>query len=175
MRILLCVVAVVGLSACTGMEITTPPVQVTPKNPRAASGDDVFAANRAAGQNVPIYKGSDLVPVRAYKSDDRGRNEVAGATCQIQSQPYSATLATPAYLQVPNYGRYSPPITAQCTLDDAEGGKTVQVFNETKEERRRSGQLALGLIGLAIAEGINAGSDTTNDDFAYPQIEVDLK
>jgi hypothetical protein len=45
------------LRACATAEISTPPVMITPNDPAAAVGIDVYARDRSRGNSVPRFRG----------------------------------------------------------------------------------------------------------------------
>ncbi len=173
MRITALILALTGLSACTGMEITQPPVDVVARNPGSAAGLDVYAKARAQGQQVPRYRGENFVPVRSYtKAGSNGRTEVAGANCAISNALYTAKVTTPVMIQVPNYGPQSPAINAQCSLGGASGTSSAAVYNESSVRRQNAGA-ANGILGAVIAIGVDAAlTNPEKDTFLYRQLDV---
>ncbi|OUS04101.1 hypothetical protein A9Q96_14135 [Rhodobacterales bacterium 52_120_T64] len=170
------VATAVALAACTPMEVTTPPIMVTPTVASKAVGIDVYAVDRARGNPVPSFRGQKTVPVRANgKLTGGGFGELSGVPCTADAGVYSASFLTPANLNVPDYGPSSPSIFVRCVLDDRSGSVTVDAVNFTAQQRQSSA-IGTGILGAIIIGAVAASKrDDQNDDFKYPPIAVSIK
>lgn len=164
------------ISGCVGAEITSPPVMVTPKNPRGAVGIDVYAGDRARGNPVPRFRGQKTVQVRTNgKSADSSFGELSGIKCNVDAGVYQATVITPANLIVPDYGPSSPAIFVRCVNGTVSGSSTVNAYNASNAQRQASAAGG-GILGAIIVGAVAASAmDDSKDDFQYPQITVQLK
>lgn len=176
------------LTACApGMEITQQPVRVSPKNPEQAFGLDVFAAARQRGDPAPAYRGERLVTVRSELNDNRnGRVEFSGARCQIISTMFTAEITTPVQIIVPDYGRASPVITAECRAKDLRATESISVFNASQRARDRAYDpyfyggygrpYGYGGRGGGFGVGISVNlSSSANDTYEYPTLRVRMR
>ena len=160
------------LASCTQMDITQPPITVTPTDARAAVGIDVYGKSRAAGNPVPRFRGQETVQVRTNGSrEGEGFGEISGATCNLDSGLYKAAFVTPANIVVPDYGPDSPAIFVTCTAPDGRTKSvTMQAVNQTMQARNGSAAGA-GLLGALIIGAVNeARRDNETDDFGYNPI-----
>lgn len=177
--------AALGLAACAQIDITTPPVPVTPNKPASAAGVDVYAGSRRAGNPVPEFRGQTTVEVRSYMSGGGpGQTEVAGAVCQIDGTAFNATVRTPAIIVVPDYGPHSPTLFASCKLGPLSGTKTIRPYNESRRQRNNSyGTVGLGIghgfdhgIGVGIGLGLVATLGPRGQDrWEYPELATSLR
>lgn len=137
----------------TGMPVTSPPV------------DPVFkpaSRNVAANATQPAY-------VRTYTRSSKGRSEVAGIPCTLDSPYFQAKVVTPAVVRLPSYANSTPPVTVRCEMDGKALSKTTKPYNKTVQDRTSS--LGGGLLGLAIA---SAATNNANAVYAYPPLEVEF-
>ncbi|WP_102108593.1 hypothetical protein [Oceaniglobus roseus] len=165
------------LAACEVADVTTPPVNITPKVPGDAVGLDVYARPRARGNPVPRFRGQETVTVRTRGTGAQGGStEITGLACQLDSGIYTARFQTPANVIVPNYGPNSPALFIRCTHPDGRSGSsTVTVYNATAEQRSQNAAGG-GLLGAVIVGAINAArTDPERDEFKYRNATVSVK
>ncbi len=171
------------LTACTGMEITQPPVRASLANPAGAQGLDVYAASRARGQSVPEFKGETLVTIRSFlDTEGPGTTEFAGARCRVFSSLYSAEITTPAEVVVPNFGKGSPVVTAECRANGRSATRSAAIVNESQRRRdeARSGVgIGFGFGTGHYSDGAHVGigftfdlSNPKDDVYEYPGLNV---
>ncbi len=167
--------ALVLLAACEQAQITTPPILVTPKDPAAAVGIDVYARDRSRGNPVPRFRGQETVQVRAFGNlNGDGRAEITGASCTLDSGLYTARFSTPANIGVPDYGPDSPSVFVRCEANGLSGSVTVDAFNLTAQQRS-SNAIGTGLLGAIIIGAVAAANtDPALDEFSYPAVSVQL-
>ncbi|WP_342078109.1 hypothetical protein [Yoonia sp. SS1-5] len=149
------------MAACATTDAVQQPVNVTPKNAETAVGLDVFAAQRAAGNSAPRYRGDitiDVVSLRETLGAESGVPTTAD--CTLDSGLYTASFATPAKVVVPNYGRVSPAIFVQCKSGSQSGNVTQRPRNVTAGE---------------TADTAPTRPDQSGDVFNYGTIVVTLK
>ena len=175
MKRLLMGLPLLTLMACAGAEITTPPVNIVPKDPRAAVGLDVYGRARAAGNPVPRFRGQDTVQVRTWGQGEKGRSELSGVPCILDSGVYTAKFSTPANVVVPDYGPNSPALFVRCETETQSGSATVNTVNVTNQQRQ-AGAAGTGVLGAIIIGAVAAAqTNPDKDDFDYPMITVNLK
>ena len=167
--------AVSVVAACVAAEVTTPSVMVIPKVPSSAVGIDVYARDRARGNPVPEFRGQETVSVRAMGSNSEGvYGELSGVPCSIDAGVYTAPIATPANIIVPDYGPSSPAIFVRCILGDKSGSATVSAYNATNQQRQSSAY-GTGILGAIIIGAVAASQrDDSIDDFKYLPIIIQL-
>lgn len=163
------------LCACAQAEITAPPIMVTPTNASGAVGLDVYARDRSQGNPVPRFRGQNTVQVRTFGSvDGSGYGEISGATCELDSGLYRASIVTPANVAVPNYGPDSPSIFVRCIANDLSGSVTVNAVNFTAQQRSNSA-IGTGILGAIVIGAVAAANnDPENDQWGYPQLSVQI-
>lgn len=182
---LLILLVLTHLAACTtGMEISTPPVRVSPKNPNQAYGLDVFAASRQRGDPAPEYRGEKLVTIRTrLNAEGPGTVEFSGARCRISSSMFTAEVTTPAQIVVPDYGRSSPVITAECRARDRKATKSISVYNASQRRRDQAydpffyGGYGYPRYGYGGGFGYGVGisfsfANSENDIYKYPTLKI---
>lgn len=164
------------LLGCAPVDISTPPVMITPKIASNASGIDVYARERANGNPVPLFRGQKTVQIRAMgATESAGFAELSGVPCDIDSGVYYAKISTPANLIVPDYGASSPAIFVRCTYNGKMGSATVNAFNKTNADLQGSAA-GTGLLGAIIIGAVAANKRNDSvDDFQYPPITVQVK
>lgn len=161
------------MTACTTVDITQPPIPVTPTNRAAAIGLDVYGRDRARGGSVPRFRGQEFIEIRTF-GNSNGYGEMPGADCTVDSGLYSAAFVSPANVVVPDYGPDSPSIFVQCTLDGKTSSVTANVVNLTNQQRSQSAAGA-GLLGALVIGAINeAQRNNETDDFGYNPIRINL-
>ncbi len=169
------VVCILGLSACSSAEITTPPIVIKPNTPRNAVGVDVYAQQRAQGNPVPRFRGQETVQIRTRGKGEKGQTELTGVPCTLDSGVYKASFNTPANVVVPDYGPNSPALFVRCETGDQSGSATVNAYNFTSAQRHQSAA-GTGVLGAIIIGAVAAAStDNEKDEFKYPPITVTLK
>lgn len=175
-KITLAIVAGLLVTACSQAEITTPPVQIIPKNAANAVGLDVYAGPRQRGNPVPAFRGQETLPIRTSGiGSDGSRKELSGVACTLDAGVYTANFTTPANVIVPDYGPNSPAIFVRCTHEDQSGSSTVSAFNATTQQRM-NGATGGGILGVIIVGAVTAANvDNDKDEFKYPPIVVQLK
>ncbi len=100
--------------------------------------------------------------VRAFVVDAAGRRrEVIAAQCDVSSELYSARLATPARLVVPNLGSRSPPLAFECRASGLRGEAESAVATHWRAHPFGYG-----------AYGWEGPSHPVSD---YPDVAVDLR
>lgn len=163
------------LSACATIDISQPPIAVTPADRAAAVGLDMYGRDRARGATVPRFRGQETVEVRTFGNrNGDGYGEIANASCNLDSGLYKATFLTPANIVVPDYGPNSPAIFVQCTVGERTSSVTVNAVNLTSQQRSQSAAGA-GLLGALIIGAVNeAKRDNETDDFGYNPIRVNF-
>jgi hypothetical protein len=87
-----------------------------------ATGVPVERSVVVSGARFEAVRGEADLLVRSYVADEAGeRREVLGATCDVRSSLYEATLVTPSRLVVPNFGPQSPELSFACRAGELAG------------------------------------------------------
>lgn len=172
---------VAAVSGCTQPGMPLSDVVVLRASADPNSSTDIYAERRAAGEQVPAQRGTQIMEVRTYspRINDFGNEvageELAGAVCDVALEEFGATVRTPGAVHVPLYGYRTAPMTLTCRLAGCEDCTVIaEPYNKTIADRRESastaaaaGGLVGALVGVMIVEAINAASDETNDEFLY--------
>lgn len=175
-RLLAPVLAAVFLTAC---QTTAPIRQVTtavPTDPNVV-GNDVLAARRAAGEDVPTLRGTNLLTIRTYhhvlqKGGRLKKEELIAATCNIQSDGFTGEVQTPGQIRVPDYGYASRIVTVRCNKEGyKEGFASVRAIDVDKTGRMNAAAGG-GVIGIVAMGVINAVDDNKNNKFEYAPASV---
>jgi len=177
LRALLAVLVIGLLAGCAapGLEVARV-TEIRPTN--RASGLDVYAERRRAGDKVPDFAGDQLVDVRTYRTQedsDLAGDEFAGAKCSVKTRDYAADVMTPARIRVPLYRLQSSPLSVSCEHAGYQPRSVVvEVYNKTKQERYAASS-GSGLAGLIVMAAINELSDETTHTFAYRPARVVMR
>lgn len=170
------VATTVFLVACQTAQPIRQVTTAVPTDPNVVGGD-VLAARRAAGEDVPALRGSNLLTIRTFhhaiqKGGKYKKGELVGATCAIESDGFKGQVQTPGQIRVPDYGYASRLVTIRCEMEGYKQGFTsVQAIDVDKAARLNSGAGG-GLIGVVAMGVINAVDDEKNNKFEYPQASV---
>lgn len=81
------------------------------------------------------------VTVRSFLKTNGRKAEISVRDCTLLGQGYKVNFATPAKINVPNYGRNMPKPRVNCTLDGKTKSVTAGRTNETE------GEIFVGIIG----------------------------
>ncbi len=165
------------LSGCgKTLPISGLPIKVTPTDIAGGKGLDVYAHLRAENPDIPKLKGQSVLVVRAYDgSDPQKFNVEVVAQCSVSAEElYTAEVTTPAELIVPNYGEYSPIVSARCTHKGLSGQKSIDVYNVTSK-RIGDSNPGVGLLGAIFTSVVLAARSTKDDVFEYRPLEVTMK
>ncbi len=178
MRNFLLVFLVSILSGCAKTYLPVNNVVTVNSTFPGASGLDVYAGKRANGEDVPAYRGDQLVEVRSFvKRFDKGAKrkktvEFTGAKCELTGTGFKAAFTTPSKVRLPIYGNESSELAIRCI---SEGRDPVLVtrraYNKTKTDRLNHSASA-GLLGVVAMGTINAMSNDKKHVFLYPPIWV---
>jgi hypothetical protein len=167
--------AAIALSACAKpMEVSS----ITEiKSTTGSRSIDVLEPKRIAGQaGVPEFAGDQIVEVRTFAfKDGEGRQEVAGATCQLSTSDYTAQLVTPAKVRVPLYRVQSAELAVSCEKPGyARKLTTVSAFDEVRAKRLGS-STGGGVLGVLVVSAVDGMSDNTKNNWKYPPVTVELE
>ena len=168
--------ATLFLSACQ----TTAPIQqvttVVPTDPTIV-GNDVLAAQRAAGEDVPILRGTNLLTIRTYhhaiqKGGKLKKSELIGASCNIESDGFTGEVKTPGQIRVPDYGYASRLVIVRCNQEGYKEGFTNVRAIDVDKTGRMNAAAGGGVIGIVAMGVINAVDDKKNNKFEYHNASV---
>lgn len=175
-RSLILIVSAAFLTAC---QTTAPIQQVTtavPTDPNVV-GNDVLAARRVAGEDVPTLRGTNLLTIRTYhhtlqKGGKLKKEELIGASCRIKSDGFTGQVKTPGQIRVPDYGYASRLVTVQCDKEGYKTGFTNARAIDVDKTARMNSAAGGGVIGIVAMGVINAVDDKKNNKFEYRPASV---
>jgi len=177
LRTLLAVLMIGLLAGCAtpGLEVARV-TEVRPTN--RATGLDVYAERRRAGDKVPDFSGDQIVDVRTYKAQedsDFAGEEFAGARCSVKARDYATEVITPARIRVPIYRQQSSALSVSCEHAGYQPRSAVlEVYNKTKQQNYASAS-GSGLVGLLVVAALTELSDENTHTFAYPPARVVMR
>lgn len=149
--------AVVILAGCT------PPLAMT---------EGPVTARAVAVPGIPTV-GSEIIEIRTRV----GRDEVAGAICEVRSAFHIATLTSPGTVAIPEYGRASPDLVVTCTQGVLRGVATSEI-EDTRDADERSA-VSLRTDGKDVGLGLRLVLPLTRPDpakiYDYPDVTVQLR
>lgn len=172
----LTVLALLALAGCNTTQPIAMSVSAVPTDPSVTNGD-VLAQRRAAGEDIPSLRGTEVVTIRTFryvKGDNGGpkREELTGVSCALTGEGYAAQVTTPGQVRVPDYGYATRPVEVQCNAEGYKPGiGNIKPFDGTKAARVNAGSGAglVGVIGMGI---INAADSDKDNDFVYPPVNI---
>jgi hypothetical protein len=175
MRRLIIVAAVLAVAGCAKPLEVSSITEIQP--PPGATGVDVYASRRAAGEKVPDFAGDQIVEVRTYKANDGGGtgDEIGGAQCKVSARDFSADATSPAKVRVPVYRAQSSPLAVKCEMPGYRP-KLIEVgaYDVTNASRLQAGSGA-GAVGILFMAAVNAASDQSTHDFSYPVAKLAME
>lgn len=108
----------------------------------------------------PVYtpqgqqlKANQISPydVRVFSRKGVNATEVTGATCDVTSIYYKATVTTPGFVNIPSFAEQTPPVTVTCTYDGRRKSVDRAPQNVTMNDRTSTAQNYFGLAGALVA------------------------
>lgn len=145
--------AAILLSACAERApIASAPVSVTPTG------------------NPPLRGVIGFEPTEVRTRKDK--KEVTGVSCDIQGVGYTASVVTPALINLPDQKANSQPVTTTCTLDGEMRSTVSQPYSKTSASNRSSAAANGGMLGAAVSGFVEGVRDKSNDDWGYYNIQV---
>jgi hypothetical protein len=159
---LLTTAALFGLAACTGVQITTPPVPYTASKELGARGSSSFT-------------------VSTYRRVQGEREQIKGVPCSFAGDGFSSSFESPAVVLSPNMQGRTSVASVTCTLDGVSKTKTIEPFNETISQinqSMRAGGIAGGLVGVLVGGAVAAvqadSRDPAQDVYGYRDVAIDF-
>lgn len=163
---LLAAAALVALSACTEVQIDTPPVPYTATKDLDALGSSSFT-------------------VSTYKRVDGAREQIKGLPCSFEGDGFSSTFTSPAVLLSPNMQARTSVATITCTYEGVTKTKTIKPYNETIDQINQTmrpvgiaGGVVSGVFGLLVGGAVAAvqaeARDPTQDVHGYHDVAIDF-
>jgi len=176
-KLIVLAAAALFLTGCVAppIPITSPSVTVTPTDIDNAVGLDVYAKQRESNADLPKFRGTTSIEVRAYEAvPDRQRKEVAGVSCQIDGAgQYFAEIITPQVVNVPNYGVHSAVVRASCKTDTLIGHGNAEAYNVRTAQIQQASASA-GILGLLAGAAFAAATSDEEDPYLYRPLLVNL-
>ncbi|WP_299827028.1 hypothetical protein [uncultured Roseobacter sp.] len=152
-----------SLTACTApWGGWGPPIPVQPKL-AGAKGLDVYASQPA--EIRPRLRGRRATQILVWLNG----KSYYDADCQISNDAFELRFPSFTVLELPDYGRASPPATVSCRAGDLRGQTELAVVNISSEIRqRRSGQSALPGAPMVTVNIPLGRDDRPGDIWGYP-------
>lgn len=154
--------ALLGLTACTSVQVETQPVAYTATKTLNAHGSSSFT-------------------VATYRKANGKRALVKGVPCTFEGDGFKSSFTTPANVISPNLQGRMPVASVTCTLDGVSKSKTIEPYNETTTDTTNSmmaagaaGGLIGVMIGGAIAAAQNEARDKAQDVYGYPDVTIEF-
>jgi hypothetical protein len=126
----------------------------------------------AAGKKLPLETGTTTRIGFANTDLNDPNPPMTEADCRLKSVAFTGSIKAPAKLNLPSFGRATPPLTITCTDGDDTVTKTVEVANLTqiKAQQDAAGQMLWGggLLGAAVLAGMSSERDKSQDNYGYP-------
>jgi hypothetical protein len=100
------------------------------------------------------------------------------STCDLKSETFNAKIKLGDKVNLPSYGRQTPPMTVTCELNGKTLSKTVKAVNLTERsyQNEATGHMLIGfgLLGAMVTAGQASNRDKSKDIFGYPQ-QIEMK
>lgn len=95
-----------------------------------------------------------------------GKDEAPGAGCRLEGNGFTATVMTPALINLPVFGDKTRAVTVHCKLGENARTQVFQPYNATSKEKQSAAYNngVIGAVVVGIAEGVR---DRTNDHYTY--------
>jgi len=124
-----------------------------------ATGAPIDRQVVVSGARFDGVRGEMATDVRTYITGVDGQTrELLGASCDVSSSLYEASLTTPARLVVPSFGPQSPELDVACRAGESSGATTVRVSTSWRYPPGYYGYPAVGLYGgTGGAAGVSLG------------------
>ncbi|MEM8775351.1 MAG: hypothetical protein AAGF53_09970 [Pseudomonadota bacterium] len=168
-------VAAIGLAACGSPDPEAQKEKHLKPNTEAVSVEfnDKSAAEKIVGfRAVPV----GLVDEGSDPFSSGSEPENLAAECSIVSQGYSARVTAPATVNMPSFGRDTPPATVSCEYQGKTYSETFKARNLSKGSRTGS-SLAVGILLCPIcgvAAGIAGSGDKVGDAYGFEDLTVSV-
>jgi hypothetical protein len=147
--------------------------EIRPSN--GARGTDLYADQRAKGQQVPEFSGDQLFEVRTFApKEGSGSVEFAGAACSVTGRDFAATATSPARIRVPLYRTQSSALSVTCTHPGLQQRMVVVEAVDVTRQQRYSTGAGAGVIGLVASVAVDGMSDNTKNDWKYPLAKLEM-
>lgn len=125
-----------------------------------------------AGKRLPLETGTKTWISLSQPELNEANPIMSEADCTLKSAAFTGTVKAPAKLNLPSFGRATPPMTITCTDGNDTVTKTVEVANLTqlKAQEQAAGQMIWGggLLGAAVLAGMSSERDKSKDFYGYP-------
>lgn len=157
---------VAGMSLLGACATTVPlaPIETKPVDP----------AYLAAAKNKKIYHVTPLA-FRTFGIEAGKDVEVTGVPCKVTTPYYTASVVTPAFVNIPSMGEDTPNAKVTCAYKGYTAGFVSKPENYSKLKKIQGSQY-LGLPGVLLA-GLGAEATTNPETSIYvytPPFLVDL-
>ncbi|MDQ2091889.1 hypothetical protein [Marimonas arenosa] len=138
------------------------------------------AADNVSDKVVFSTKGKAMTPVAvlptriAFQLNDFNVSTYASsAPCTMETEFFTVALKAGEIVNLPSYGRQSPPMTVRCKAGPRDLKRVVEPVNLTQQayQAEAAGHMLVGfgLVGAAISAGSASSRDKSKDVYGYPQ------
>ncbi|MEO1137983.1 MAG: hypothetical protein AAFW87_00870 [Pseudomonadota bacterium] len=175
MKLMTGLCAIIALAACGSPD----PEAQKEKHLRAKKDAVNVEFNDAKmAEKIVGFRAAPVSTVRGagadFSSGQRAKN--VGADCKIASKGYAAEFRTPTTVNLPSFGRETPPITMTCAYNDKTFTETFKAENLSKSSRT-GGAFAVGVLlcpVCGVAAGVAGSGDKLGDAYGFAELEMSL-
>jgi hypothetical protein len=126
----------------------------------------------AAGKRLPLQTATQTRISFAQNELNEANPPMTQADCTLTSSAFSGALRVPGKVNLPSFGRATPPMTIACTDGKKTVTQTVEVTNLTKLKAQENAAAQVlwggGLLGAAVLAGMSSERDKSLDLYGYP-------
>lgn len=133
----------------------------------------------AAAKEIVGFRTSSITTVidSDASSSSGQKTQQVKADCRIKSKGYSVAFRTPERINLPSFGRETPPLDMTCKYKDKTFSEKMYPQNLSKNSRT-SNSITVGILlcpVCGVAAGVAGSSDKTTDAYGFDMIEMKLK
>ncbi len=123
-----------------------------------------------------------VIPTRIKfdQNDFSLSSNASHAECVMQNELFTARFKASKTINLPSFGKATPPMSVSCDVGGRHLGRTVEMVNLTKQAYQTEAAshmlIGFGLIGAAVSAGSASSRDQSKDLYGYPmQIELSTR
>ena len=148
----------------------------SPSKPLSLSKEVVL---NVQGKKTPTVA---VTPVKFSFPDDRSYSAIPlpyqPKSCRLVSTHFSAEIAIPSQVNLPAYGKNTPPMQVLCQSDHYTFDETIKPVNLTQQAANTAAAahflIGYGLVGAIATSSAASQRDKSQDLFGYP-LKIELK
>lgn len=127
-------------------------------------------------ERVVGFRAASVTTVINGNADLRSGTEPSSvkSDCRLTSRGYAASFRTPATVNLPSFGRDTPPVTLSCTYNDEDVTKSFKAENLSKSSRTGTA-LGVGVLlcpVCGVAAGIAGSNDKVGDAYGFSALQL---